>query len=195
MDDRVSKYADEVFAKRLAVTFIVSLCITLAGILVVTPLHELLHYVGVLIEGGAVTEVVWVDVGNWASAYIHPIVVESAELGYVSATFENGGLFGGLFVYFLPYVVMFPLSLVLMLGSYSKGLLGVEIDDMWRLLGGPMFISTFGAFWTDFSLYMGYENVFVPYPAIVWQFLYLGVIVSGVVGSTVYFFVLDYGNR
>lgn len=192
MERNVSKYADELFARRLAVTFIVSMTITLAGVLLVTPVHEFFHYIGVLIEGGTVTEVVWINTGNWFSAYVHPIVVQSAELGYVSAEFSNGARFGGLLVYFLPYVVMFPLSVVLMLGTYGERFVGTAIDDRWRLVGGPMFISTFGAFWTDYSLFMGYEEVLVPYPAIVWQFLYLGVIVSGVVGSTVYFFVLEY---
>lgn len=190
--EKVSEYADERFAGRMAITFVIAMCITLGTILLVTPIHEFLHFVGVIIEGGVVDEVVWVNVDNWFGAYIHPITVESAELGYVSATFSGGAAFGGLVVYFLPYVVLFPVSVIMMLGSYGKRFLGTEIDDWWRLVGGPMFISTFGAFWTDYSLFMGYESVFVPYPAIVWQFLYLGVIVAGVVGSTVYFFVLDY---
>lgn len=191
--EKLSKNVDERLALDLALTFILSFVITIALVIPGTFIHEALHYLGALLEGGAVKEVVWFNFGNWFSTYIHPITVGSGELGSVTGLIPRDPVFGKAAFYFLPYIVMFPVSVFMMLGDNVRYLFGGDgISNLWRIVGGPLFILNFAAFWTDLALYKGGSEAIILIPAIYYQLLYLGVIVSGVVGSTVYlYFVRD----
>lgn len=193
---RVRQNFDEELMFNLAIGFSISFALTVLLVLVITPVHELLHGLGAIIEGGSIQSIIWIDLSAWFQAYIHPVTASSGEIGRVTATLPENPLFGGFIFYFLPYIVLLPLSIVMMLGDNLRYVIGGNgISNLWRLVGGPLFILNFGAFWTDAALYLGAESGVIPIPAILWQLIYFGGIVMGVVGSTVLIYVMDEANR
>lgn len=191
--DRLPVNFDEEILFELALSFVLGLAVTVSLVLVFTPIHELLHMIGAVLEGGKVVfaETVWIDFSAWIQTYIHPVVAANGELGKTTVQLPSNPLFGTAMFYFLPYIVLFPVSFYLMLGDNTRYLHGGEgISNLWRIVGGPLFILNFGAFWTDYALFTGSETAFVPFPAVVWQMLYFGVIVMGVVGSTIWLYFI-----
>lgn len=152
---------------------------------IITPLHESLHAFGAIIQGGSVKSITFLNIGNWVKQYFMP-AAPAGPLGVTTASLPAHGLFGinpGLLYYFMPYIVMFPLSLILLAGD------GIGISDYWRLLGAPMFYTTFVAFWSDYALYMGSKNVWLPFPSEVFQVFYLTVILIGITTVTWFTFL------
>jgi len=182
--DKAASYKDERIIARVATAGLSAyIWIPIAAALIITPLHEFLHFAGAIIEGANIVEVNFLIVDNWVSQYF--FLQPQGPLGHVVAEFpENAAGTGFLpatsIYYFLPYVVMFPLSLFLTAGD------NVDISNVWRIIGAPMLYTTFVAFWYDLALYQGVETATIPLPSFVLQGLYISVIVVGITGTTLF---------
>lgn len=184
MKDKIDRYRDEkVIARVVTAGLSAYIWIPIAIALFITPLHEVLHIIGALAEGAQIGQVNILIVENWIQQYL--FLQPTGPVGMVEALFPQNAS-GFLFLpptamyYFLPYVVMFPLSLFLIAGD------NVDISNSWRVIGAPMFYATFIAFWHDYALYQGIESATIPLPAFVVQALYISVIMVGITGTTWY---------
>lgn len=167
-----------------AVAYGFSLSLTILMAAVVAFPHEFFHAVGAVFAGGTIESIEWFNVGNWFQAFIYPVTPSAGEIGSVTAAVPQST--GSLFVFaLLPYLVLFPVSFVLLLGD------NVGLPNWGRLIGGPVFIHSFAAFWTDLGVFLQAGGPVYPLPQpiffVLYRFLYLAVIVGGVMATTFYY--------
>jgi len=180
--DKAASYKDERVIARLSTAAIVAyIWIPIAVALFITPLHEILHFAGAMIEGAVISEVQVLIVDNWIQQYF--FLQPNGPIGQVVAQFPSNASGIGPFpatsiYYFLPYTVMFPLSLFLIAGD------NVGISNIWRIIGAPMLWASFIAFWNDLALYQGAQTASIPLPPFLLQALYISVIMVGITGTT-----------
>lgn len=185
------KYLDEKKIIVLSLTALISfLWIPSITAIFVVPFHELGHFIGALIEGGAVDTVTFLNVENWISTYFYPLVPEGA-LGSVTADVPTGSILGlGILpattiFYFLPYVIGFPISIAMMAGD------NIGISNNWRLIGAPMLYGNLVSLPNEYALFTGAEAAAFTMPPIIFKAFYISVIMIGFVGSQFYFLLND----
>lgn len=179
---KANEWKDERAITELALAGLIAyVWIPISVALVITPIHEILHVVGALIEGAQVTEINVLLVENWIQQYF--LLEPSGPIGQVVAQFSTEA--SGLWIlpstsiyYFLPYVVGFPLALFLIAGD------NVGISNKWRIVGAPMLFMNFVAFWTDYALFKGLETGTIPVSGFMLQAFYVSVILIGITGTT-----------
>lgn len=146
-----------------------------------TIIHETLHYIGAVLSGGNVVSVTWFDAQAWISQFLIPLE-PAGPLGSIEVTF--GPTDPTYLFYFLPYIVL-PLSLALVFADN----LNLPVNPRWaKIIGAPLFYFHFVALFYDYQLYTGVSpaDLSMPIPGIFLKLFYLGVIVAGYVGMSVY---------
>lgn len=169
-EKQIIKWGGNAFLAYITVPFVTAF--------IVIPLHELMHAVGAWIEGGVVTNVVFLDVQAFINQFFF-FMPSNEPLGQVFADNVSGfaGLPAGLIFYGLPYIVSFGVGSVLVLGD------NVNLPNWVRIIGAPLIYYNAFALPYEYSLYAGTDPMTVnPF---IMNAIYISVVMIGITATSI----------
>lgn len=152
--------------------------------LVVIPLHEAMHYIGSVIEGGTITDATFLNFTAFLKTFYFFIPSEE-PLGRVVVEGATGfaGLPQGTIFYGLPYAVGFGVGFLLLLGD------NIDLPNWTRLFGAPLIYYNLLSLPNELSLYYGSE-VFTLNPFLM-NGIYIAIVLGGVGATTIDSYLLN----